>query len=66
MKKLFSCLLLCAMITAVPAWAAAFSDVPQWEWYYDYVTRLSETGVIAGYEDGTFRPEGKVTWGDSG
>ena len=48
MKKLFSCLLLCAMITAVPAWAAAFSDVPQWEWYYDYVTRLSETGVIAG------------------
>ena len=65
MKKALSCLLLCALMTIVPVQAMAFSDVPQWEWYHSYIADLSEKGVIAGYEDGTFRPDGTVTWGEA-
>ena len=64
MKKFFSCLLLCTLLCALPA-HAAYSDVPEWEWYQPYVTELSAQGVISGYEDGTFRPDGTVTWGEA-
>ena len=64
MKKIFSCLLLCTLLCALPA-HAAYSDVPEWEWYQPYVTELSAQGVISGYEDGTFRPDGTVTWGEA-
>ena len=64
MKKFFSCLLLCTLLCVLPA-HAAYSDVPEWEWYQPYVTELSAQGVISGYEDGTFRPDGTVTWGEA-
>ena len=64
MKKFFSCLLLCALLCVLPA-HAAYSDVPEGEWYQPYVTELSAQGVISGYEDGTFRPDGTVTWGEA-
>ncbi len=41
--------------------AADFSDVPQSHWAYDYVSRLSEKGIINGMGDGTFQPDQKVT-----
>ena len=40
----------------------AFDDVPAEAWYYAYVTRLAEAGVINGFPDGTFRPAGTLTW----
>lgn len=64
MKKIFSCLLLCTLLCALPA-HAAYADVPEWEWYQPYVTELSAQGVISGYEDGSFRPNGTVTWGEA-
>lgn len=64
MKKFFSCLLFFALLCALPA-HAAYADVPAWEWYQPYVTELSAQGVISGYEDGTFRPNGTVTWGEA-
>lgn len=64
MKKFFSCLLLCTLLCALPA-HAAYADVPEGEWYQPYVTELSAQGVISGYEDGTFRPDGTVTWGEA-
>ena len=42
-----------------------FSDLPQSEWYYAYVNDLVNAGVINGYEDGTFRPQNKVTTGEA-
>ena len=60
MKKCFSCLLFFALLCALPA-HAAYSDVPEWEWYQPYVTELSAQGVISGYEDGTFRPDRPLT-----
>lgn len=41
-----------------------FSDIPSWEWYEPYVTRLNGAGLISGYEDGTFRPENTITVGE--
>ena len=42
-----------------------FPDVPDREWYAGYVERLAEAGVVNGYEDGLFRPNNDVTWGEA-
>ncbi len=39
-----------------PTHGGAFTDVPASAWFAGVVERLAELGVIAGYEDGTFRP----------
>ena len=41
----------------------AFPDVGPTDWYYEPVMSLSGSGVISGYEDETFRPDGKLTGG---
>lgn len=38
-----------------------FSDVTAQAWYYNAVTELTKSGVIRGYEDGTFRPDQAIT-----
>lgn len=38
-----------------------FRDVSSSDWYYTYVTCLASKGIINGYPDGTFRPNGTVT-----
>ena len=47
-------------ICAMPV-SAAFSDVPGGKWYSESVDYASNAGYVAGYEDGTFRPDGLVT-----
>ena len=39
-----------------------FTDVSSNDWYYTYVTELANTGVIDGMGDGTFNPNGTLTW----
>ena len=39
-----------------------FSDVSETAWYYEYVTALTKAGVINGMGDGTFAPDGTLTW----
>ena len=38
-----------------------FADLAPAAWYSGYVTRLHDLGVVAGYPDGTFRPEAAIT-----
>ncbi len=67
MKKILSLLLVVAMMlsfSAVPAFAADFSDVSESYQYYDAVQSLVARGIINGYEDGTFRPEATITRGE--
>lgn len=40
---------------------ATFSDVSSKEWYYSYVGYLAKYNIIKGYNDGTFRPNDKIT-----
>ncbi len=41
--------------------AADFEDLPKDHKNYTAVTELVEMGVVAGYEDGTFRPDNEIT-----
>lgn len=48
--------------TMTPANAAAgFSDVPSGKWYTQAVFFCAEKGYVSGYENGTFRPNNKLT-----
>jgi len=38
-----------------------FSDVKAGEWHSGYISTASHYGLVSGYNDGTFRPEGKIT-----
>ena len=38
-----------------------YTDVPADAWYNNAVSTLSNAGIIDGYEDGTFKPDGNIT-----
>lgn len=40
---------------------SGFSDLATSHWGYENIMSLVNSGIIKGYEDGTFRPEGNVT-----
>jgi hypothetical protein len=42
-----------------------FSDVGETDWFYPYVTELSQFGIIGGYDDGTFRPDQTISGGEA-
>jgi len=56
--KLLGCagLSMCLMVGS----SFAFSDLPTTHWAYKNVTQMQEKGLIAGFEDGTFRPSDVV------
>ena len=65
MKKLLSIILAALMlVTFIPTniEAAKFKDVPDSEWYADYVNKAASAGVIKGYGDGTFKPKGNIAF----
>lgn len=70
MRNKFIChltALLCALALlpalAPPALAAdAFRDVPPTQWAYQAIMDAAGRGIAAGYQDGTFHPEGQVTY----
>lgn len=41
----------------------SFSDVRSTNWAYESVNAMSQRGVLAGYPDGTFKPNSTVTYG---
>lgn len=45
--------------------ASAYSDVASSDWFNDNVKAVSEAKIINGYEDGTFRPYGNVTYAEA-
>lgn len=65
MKKLM--MIMCVMVmlfTTIPVHAASFTDLSTSHWAYNNIMSLSQSGVVNGYEDGTFRPENMVTYGE--
>ena len=42
----------------------AYTDLPRTHWAYDSVERMTKDEIIAGYPDGTFRPDATVTYGE--
>ncbi len=65
MKK--SMCYICVLIlvfTCIPVYAINFSDLTTNHWAYNNIMKLTNKGVINGYQDGTFRPENMVTYGE--
>ena len=50
-------------VQAAPA--AGFSDVKEGDWFYSFVTELTQQNVVSGYPDGTFQPQKNVTVGET-
>ena len=48
-----------------PGTEGVFPDVPADAWFYDDVSALVSAGVVHGYDDGLFRPQDPVTWGQA-
>ena len=63
MKKVLIAMLSFVMIFTSVCSFARFDDVDEatMQWAGDAIDRLCDMGVINGYEDGTFRPDGNVT-----
>ena len=49
------------MEKAPDASAVSFNDVAPGAWYYDYIAKAEAAGILKGYEDGSFRPQGEIT-----
>ena len=43
----------------------SFTDVVEGAWFQEYVMALVEKGVVSGYPDGSFKPNGDVTYGEA-
>lgn len=43
---------------------SSFTDVPQDEWYYSYVSAAYKMGYITGYPDGSFNPDANISRAD--
>lgn len=66
-KMMAATLTLAFALTMVPATAMAtetttFQDVPQGHWAYDAVEKMVSQGIVNGKSDGTFDPNGTVTY----
>ncbi len=62
LSLLLALVMSCSMMTAAfAAENASFSDVKTTAWYYNDVTECAKLGIVAGFEDGTFRPDEKVS-----
>jgi len=55
--------LMTTLINPAPVFAqtTGFSDVPSGYWARDFIAELAQRNIIAGFPDGTFRPEAPVT-----
>lgn len=61
LSKIFVTIIAVLSLCSIIASAAEFSDVPSNSKMYKAVKSLTELGVIAGYEDGSFQPEREIT-----
>ena len=64
MKKILFVLIFCILLLSSISFAKEFPDVASTYWAHQYISELSDQGVINGYEDGTFRPNGTVTYAE--
>lgn len=61
MKKIFLFFLMCTIFLVNVVQAVSFWDLPNSHWAKSYIMKLTSEGVINGYQDGSFRPDGTIT-----
>ena len=60
-RKIFLCAITLLLFTFSICFANEFNDVPKDHWAYEYINKLSNDGIINGFEDGSFRPSETLT-----
>ncbi len=60
-NKIFLCFLASVLLNFSICFAVEFSDVSKEHWAYEFINKLSNDGVINGFEDGSFRPSESLT-----
>lgn len=63
MKKILIGFLAGIIITSIPlafAYSGIFSDIKEGEWYTEAVESLAKLGIVAGYNDGTYKPKNDI------
>ena len=55
------CVVLLSRLIKVPAGSSIFSDVPETHWASSAISAGASAGWLAGYPDGTFRPDQNIT-----
>ena len=48
-------------IITTNVFASTFTDLEETHWAYDDINTMVEKGILNGYPDGTFRPNGYIT-----
>ena len=61
---LLSVMLISPSVTTTSYAESSFSDVKSSDWFAPYVEQAKENNIIGGYPDGTFRPQGTVTYAE--
>ncbi len=61
MKKFWTLLPLCIILTMSTVFAAAFPDLPESHWAYSAVEKMRNDGRVNGFPDGEFKPDELVT-----
>ncbi len=56
------CLLMGCLAMNVSAADVEFSDVSVGQWYYAPIIKAAEKGIVAGNADGSYDPDGTLTW----
>jgi hypothetical protein len=57
----FSAVMLRALGLRAEEYKNNFFDVKAGEWYREYISTSSYYGLVRGYDDGTFKPDGNIT-----
>lgn len=57
----FTKMIVLALELDIEEYKGTFTDVESDVWYADYVGTMVKNGLIKGYEDGTFKPNHKIT-----
>ncbi|MCC8169215.1 MAG: S-layer homology domain-containing protein, partial [Oscillospiraceae bacterium] len=53
--------ILTVILSMIPTSALAFDDVTEDSEYYNQIMKVSQEGIISGYEDNTFKGENEIT-----
>lgn len=65
MKKILSAALVLCLLAGTRIYAAGpFSDVSEEDWFCPYVSDALDKGILAGYPDGSFKPDRTVSYGE--
>ncbi|WP_217592023.1 S-layer homology domain-containing protein [Cohnella sp. GbtcB17] len=57
----FAALLVRSLGLSAPNASASFSDVVAADWYSDAVEQVAHAGLVEGYQDGSFKPDDRIT-----